>query len=218
MAAPRVRPRRAAPTPCLRTYESPPRRPDPWLADRPGELVEAGQPSGPRSATRARPGLRAAAGPPVRGQARPRTPASTSATPSPAAVAVALKRASLFGRAPVVHDLTVALPSGASSATRPAELVAAAHATCSRRWPTRTTTTSCARIVDLVPPVALLQHAPSRSPRPTGPTGAPCWLCPPTPDRYPRVVTTHRPPPAASRPRPRATSTSAGPARCCSTG
>ena len=92
----------------LRTYESPPRRPDPWLATRPGEL-SAGQPEGPELG---RPGpdqgyvlvlahqfegkLMLAAGEHERDAL-----AGCSG--------VALRRAAMFGRAPVVHDLTVAL-------------------------------------------------------------------------------------------------------------
>ena len=37
----------------VRAYESPPRRPESWLADRPGELVEAASPAATSSATRA---------------------------------------------------------------------------------------------------------------------------------------------------------------------
>ncbi len=32
----------------VRAYESPPRRPDPWLSERPGEVVHGGQPRGDR--------------------------------------------------------------------------------------------------------------------------------------------------------------------------
>jgi hypothetical protein len=93
----------------LRTYESPPRRPDPWLADRPGELVDGGQPQGPSLGS---PGpdqgyvLRLARqfeGKLVLHAGEHQRDALAGAC------AVALKRASLYGRAPVVHDLTVAL-------------------------------------------------------------------------------------------------------------
>jgi hypothetical protein len=93
----------------LRTYESPPRRPDPWLANRPGELVEGGQPHGPRLG---HPG-------PDQGYVLRLAhqfegklvlhPGEHERDALAGACAVALKRASLFGRAPVVHDLTVAL-------------------------------------------------------------------------------------------------------------
>ena len=90
-----------------RAYESPPRRPESWTADRPGELA-GGQPAG--DAAR-QPGpdqgyaLKLAA--PVRRQAAPR-PTARPRRRLAGCVGVALKRASLFGRAPVVHDLTVA--------------------------------------------------------------------------------------------------------------
>jgi hypothetical protein len=92
----------------LRTYESPPRRPDPWLATRPGEVV-GGQPSGPQLGN---PG-------PDQGYvlllARQfegklaLTAGEHERDALAGCSAVALRRASLFGRAPVVHDLTVAL-------------------------------------------------------------------------------------------------------------
>ncbi|MDP1818725.1 MAG: hypothetical protein Q8K58_02385 [Acidimicrobiales bacterium] len=92
----------------LRTYESPPRRPDPWLAVRPGELVD-GQPRGEQLGN---PG-------PDQGYvlvlARrfhgklELTSGEHERDALAGATGVALKRASLFGRAPVVHDLTVAL-------------------------------------------------------------------------------------------------------------
>ena len=68
------------------------------------------------------------------------------------AVAVALKRASLFGRAPVVHDLTIALTVWGFLGDAPSRAACScARRARSRRSRTRTTTPSCARIVDLVP-------------------------------------------------------------------
>ena len=93
----------------LRTYESPPRRPDPWLANRPGELVEGGQPVGPLLGS---PGpdqgyvLRLAHQ--FEGKLVLRA-GEHERDALAGGCAVALKRASLYGRAPVVHDLTVAL-------------------------------------------------------------------------------------------------------------
>lgn len=93
----------------LRTYTSPPRRPGTWLADRPAELVDDGQPSGP---------LLGNPGPDqgyVLRLARQfhgklvLTAGEHERDALAGACAVALKRASIFGRAPVVHDLTVAL-------------------------------------------------------------------------------------------------------------
>ena len=91
-----------------------------------------------------RPGLRAHAGPPLRGQAHADRRASTRRTPWPGAVGVALKRASLFGRAPIVHDLTVALTIWGFLGEAAARARRAAQATSSRRCGTRTTTRSCA--------------------------------------------------------------------------
>jgi hypothetical protein len=92
----------------LRTYESPPRRPEPWLPTRPAELVD-GQPQGPMLGY---PGpdqgfvLRLAR----QFQGKLALAADEHERDALAGgCAVALRRASLFGRAPVVHDLTVAL-------------------------------------------------------------------------------------------------------------
>jgi hypothetical protein len=107
----------------LRTYESPPRRPDPWLANRPGEVV-LGQPHGD---------LLGNQGPDQgymlllarRFEGRlTLAPGEHERDAIAGAVAVALKRASLFGRAPVVHDLTVALTVWGFLGDAPAELVA----------------------------------------------------------------------------------------------
>ncbi len=107
----------------LRTYESPPRRPDPWLADRPGEL-EGGQPTGPRLGS---PGpdqgfvLRLAR------QFEGKLTLTTGEHERDAIAggcAVALRRASLFGRAPIVHDLTVAFTIWGFLGEAPDELVA----------------------------------------------------------------------------------------------
>lgn len=109
-------------TKLLRTYESPPRRPEPWLADRPGELLD-GQPSG---------GQLGYQGPDqgfVLKLARQFSGklSLTSGEHERDALAggclVALRRASLFGRAPVVHDLTVALTVWGFLGDAPADLV-----------------------------------------------------------------------------------------------
>jgi hypothetical protein len=107
----------------LRTYESPPRRPEPWRADRPGELVEEGQPSGPRLGYQG----------PDQGFVLKLArqfhgklslgPGEHERDALAGACAVALRRASLFGRAPVVHDLTVALTVWGFLGEAPAELV-----------------------------------------------------------------------------------------------
>lgn len=107
----------------LRTYESPPRRPEPWMADRPGEL-RGGQPVGPRLGS---PGpdqgyvLRLAR----RFQGKLSLgPGEHERDALAGAAAVALRRASLYGRAPIVHDLTVALTIWGYLGDAPADLVA----------------------------------------------------------------------------------------------
>jgi hypothetical protein len=90
-----------------RIYTSAPRRPRPWMATRPGDLV-AGQPRGKGFGA---PG-------PDQGFAlilaetqRERLvlrPGEHRDDAIAGGVAVALKRASSFGRAPTIHDLTVA--------------------------------------------------------------------------------------------------------------
>ena len=77
-----------------------------WTASRPSEVTGTRAAAGfvpghPRS----RPGVRPEAGPPVRGPSRaaPRRAAEDAVV---GCTAVAMRRAALFGRAPVVHDLT----------------------------------------------------------------------------------------------------------------
>lgn len=106
MSAPEYVPTK--PAQVVRSYESPPRRPGPWLADRPGEVVgEGGQPRGDRLGNQG----------PDQGYVLTLVPLFDDKVHlaegedlddvRAGAVAVALKRASLLGRAPVVHDLTV---------------------------------------------------------------------------------------------------------------
>ena len=105
MAAPEYVP--VKPMDDVRTYESPPRRPDPWLARRPGDLPD-GQPTGPSLGW---PG-------PDQGYAlvlarllhdRLRLAKGEHLVDVvEGGVAIALKRSSLLGRAPVIHDLTIA--------------------------------------------------------------------------------------------------------------
>lgn len=105
MAAPEYVPRPAIQR--VRSYSSPPRRPESWVADRPGEL-RGPQPRGDRLGS---PG-------PDQGyvyklarrfQGRLNlTSGEHEADAIAGGVAVALKRASLLGRAPVSVDLTVA--------------------------------------------------------------------------------------------------------------
>lgn len=91
-----------------RVYHSPPWREGEWLADRPADL-RGRQPVGPRLGY---PG-------PDQGYAihlarrfegrLTLAPGEHEADALAGAVAVAMKRASLFGRAPVIHDVTAAL-------------------------------------------------------------------------------------------------------------
>ncbi|MEO7557333.1 MAG: hypothetical protein ABIV94_12100 [Acidimicrobiales bacterium] len=106
MAAPEFVPTK--PTDEVRVYASPPRRPESWLAKRPGDLGGDEQPRGDQLGNQ---------GPDqgfvlrlVRSFADKLHlgPDERIADVNVGAVAVALKRASLFGRAPVVHDLTAA--------------------------------------------------------------------------------------------------------------
>jgi hypothetical protein len=90
-----------------RVYESPPWRPEPWYQDRPAE-VDGPQPHGPRLGY---PG-------PDQGYALKLarrfegklvlTPGEHEADAIAGCVEIANKRAALFGRAPVIHDLTIA--------------------------------------------------------------------------------------------------------------
>ncbi|MGH9247111.1 MAG: hypothetical protein ACRD29_22875 [Acidimicrobiales bacterium] len=122
MAAPEYVP--VKPMDDVRAYESPPRRPDPWLAERPGDLGD-GQPTGRHLgwqgpdqgyalllANRFRDKLHLEGGDHLEDVVE-------------GAIGVALKRASLFGRAPVIHDLTVAFTVwGFLDPHPPADLVA----------------------------------------------------------------------------------------------
>jgi hypothetical protein len=105
MAAPEYVP--VKPMDDVRTYESPPRRPDSWLAQRPGDL-KTGQPRGTHFGN---PG-------PDQGYALVLArrmqhrifvqPGESLDDAIYGCLPIALKRASLMGRAPVIHDLTVA--------------------------------------------------------------------------------------------------------------
>jgi len=104
MAAPEFVPVR--PGPRDKAYESPPRRLGSWLPDRPGELVDEGfQPEGTALGSQG----------PDQGYALllarrfegtlVLTPGEHEADATAGVVAIALRRASVFGRAPVIHDL-----------------------------------------------------------------------------------------------------------------
>lgn len=90
-----------------RLYASPPRRPGSWMQDRPAELL-AGQPRGDRLGS---PGPDQGFGLTLAERFRGRLslrPGEHEDDALSGCLTVALKRASLFGRAPVVHDLTIA--------------------------------------------------------------------------------------------------------------
>ena len=130
MAAPEFVPLRPNDKP--RAYSSPPRRGDEWRPVRPGELVTSGgQPD-------ADAGRMGAPGPdqgyllnlvPLLRDELHLTDGEALADVEAGGVAVALKRASLFGRAPIAHDLRVAYTVwGYLDAAPDAELVAARRA------------------------------------------------------------------------------------------
>lgn len=121
MAAPEYVPQPAVES--VRGYTSPPRRPEPWRADRPGD-DPTGFPQGERHGT---PG-------PDQGYvyllARRfegtlnLAPDEHEADAIVGCVGVALKRASQFGRAPILDDLTVAFTIWGFLGEAPADLVA----------------------------------------------------------------------------------------------
>lgn len=106
-----------------KAYTSPPRRPGSWSASRPGELVGAPQ---PRGSALGNPG-------PDQGYVMKLahrfadqlvlTPTEHVADAVEGACAVALRRASLFGRAPVSDDLRIAFTLFGFLASAPDELV-----------------------------------------------------------------------------------------------
>lgn len=122
MAAPEFVP--VKPLAEVRTYTSPPRRPDPWLADRPGDLdgrqplgVGLGVP-GPDQGYALK-----LADEVFRGQLRTGRLRADDAIAG--CVGIALKRAASFGRAPTAHDLRIAFTIwGFLDDNPPADLVA----------------------------------------------------------------------------------------------
>ena len=105
MAAPQFVP--STPIDDARSYRSPDHVPTAWVADRPAELTGR-QPAGQRLGFQGPDqgyGLRLAEGFQSRLRLKPGERASDAVR---GCLSVALRRASLFGRAPVVHDLTIA--------------------------------------------------------------------------------------------------------------
>jgi hypothetical protein len=104
MAAPKFAP--TSPTDVVRAYSSPDHVPDGWMPDRPAEIIGR-QPEGHRLGYQG----------PDQGYAlrlaemcrdRVRTTGAVSVDDAiRGALVVALRRASIFGRAPVMHDLTI---------------------------------------------------------------------------------------------------------------
>ena len=93
----------------VRAYESPPRRPESWLSDRPGEVIAAGQQRGEQLGHQGPdPGYALSLARRFEGKLT-LTAGEHERDALAGAVAVAMKRASLFGRAPMIHDLKVAL-------------------------------------------------------------------------------------------------------------
>jgi len=120
MAAPEYVPR--SPVDKARVYESPPWSGDRWVADRPGEL-SGRQPLGPRLGY---PGPDQGFVLKLAREFEPRlvlTEGESADDAIAGACVVALKRASLFGRAPVVHDLTAAFTIWGFLAEADGELV-----------------------------------------------------------------------------------------------
>lgn len=126
MAAPEFVPLK--PNDQTRSYVSPPWRDDAWLPDRPAELVtNGGQPdadAGRMGAPGPDQGYLLSLVPLLRSELK-LVGTEQVADAEAGGVAVALKRASLFGRAPVIHDLRLAYTVwGFLDAAAPAELVA----------------------------------------------------------------------------------------------
>lgn len=122
MAAPEFVPVKTASPPA---YQSPPRRPDSWRAERPGESLGEARPDGDQFGFHG-PDQGFALTLANRLRHRLQLREGESADDALAgAVAIALRRASLFGRAPVSHDLTLALTLfGFLDTDPPSELVA----------------------------------------------------------------------------------------------
>jgi len=105
MAAPEYVP--VKPMDDVRTYESPPRRPGPWIPRRPGEL----QGSNPRGESFGDQGPDQGYGLVLAKRLADQLhlqPGEVLGDVIEGCLGVALKRASLFGRAPVIHDFTAA--------------------------------------------------------------------------------------------------------------
>ena len=106
MAAPEYVP--IKPMDDVRVYESPPRRPDSWRADRPGDLAGS-QPRGDRLGN---PGPDQGYGLVIARSFEGKlhlTKGENERDALAGCTGVALKRSALFGRAPIIHDFSHAL-------------------------------------------------------------------------------------------------------------
>lgn len=107
----------------ITSYQSPDYVPEAWTADRPGE-IEGRQPQGPHLGYQGPDQGYALA---LAARLRPHLVLSAVERPDDAlagCVAIALRRASLYGRAPVIHDVRIALTIwGFLDPAPPAELV-----------------------------------------------------------------------------------------------
>jgi len=122
MAAPKFAP--VTPLDRTRGYESPDHVPDAWRADRPAE-VQGRQPSGPQLGHQGPDqGYAITLAERIRGEIRAQ-PGESVDDALAGCVAIAMRRASSYGRAPVMYDLRIAFTIwGWFDAAPPAELVA----------------------------------------------------------------------------------------------
>ena len=105
-----------------RVYQSPPWRPESWMADRPAEIAGR-QPLGPRLGD---PGPDQGFALKLARQVQGRlvlTPNESEDDALAGCVAIAMRRSALFGRAPAIHDITVALTLWGYLGEAPSDLV-----------------------------------------------------------------------------------------------
>ena len=134
----------------VRGYESPPRRPESWRPDRPAEVVEDGQPRGQLLGNQGPDqGYMLSLARRFQGKLT-LTSGEHEKDALAGAVGVALKRASIFGRAPVVHDLTIALTIWGFLGEAPPELVALRKPLFEEVWHPHHYS-ALRRLVDMVP-------------------------------------------------------------------
>ncbi|MEO9223811.1 MAG: hypothetical protein ABI276_02325 [Acidimicrobiales bacterium] len=156
MAAPEYVPTDPADDPRL-VWTSSPRRPESWVADRPGDFPRTGQPRGIQLGS---PGPDLGYAYKLLGLFRDKltlTDGEHLHDVEAGAVQVAMKRSSLFGRAPTVHDLNVAFTMWGFLDDKPdSELVAVRKALFEGAGRLNTYVDK-RRIADAVPKQALCQ-------------------------------------------------------------